>query len=164
MTYTKIIKYFEEGISGIEKLLDECQEVFNQIEDYRGKFTANLFVTGDEYKEALNILTGLYLFLEPIYNVAQAYKEIEEDRVYSAIRVAKENNLDEYVDEKLDFKIPIKKVTDNILKVESHRAVAMYIRTRNVFESYVKAVEKAIITVQSQLNRLENISKYKTEE
>lgn len=162
MIYNKIIKYFDEGKEGLNELLDECKDVFATIEDYKGRFMSNLFVTGDEYKEALNVLTGFYLFLEPIYNIAQAHKEIEEDRIYSAIRVAGEEGLEIYKDEKLNFEIPIKKITDNILKKESHRAIRDIIRIRNIFEAYVKSVEKCIITVQSQLNRLEDTNKYKT--
>ncbi len=55
-------------------------------------------------------------------------------------------------------------MTADALKVEAHKAAGLWIRTRNIFESYVKFAEKTIITVQSQLNRLEKNRTYKPQE
>ena len=148
MKYSKIIEYFNRGEEGVTELLKDCEDVFNTIEDYKQQFIQNVISSGDEYKEILNRLTGFYLFLEPIFNTAQAFKEIKEDEEYCRLRTEAEKEG--------------KKITADALKVEAHRAVSLWIRIRNIFESYVNGIEKAIITVQSQLNRLEKTEKYKT--
>lgn len=150
MRYDKIQKYFDEGEEGITKLLLDCQDAFDTIEEYKGLFIGNMISTPDEYKEALNRITGLYSFFEPIFNLAQAYKEIKEDETYSNLRSQAE--------------LEGKKITADALKVEAHKAVSLFIRNRNVFESYTKITEKMIITIQSQLNRLEKNRDYKPQE
>jgi hypothetical protein len=150
MKYNKIIEYFESGESGITQLLKDCDTVFDQLEQYKQDFMANMITTVEEYKEKLNVLTGIYGFLEPIFNLSQAYKEITEDITYSNLRTEAENSG--------------KKITADALKVESHKSVGLWIRVRNIFESYVSFTEKAIISVQSQLNRLEKTRDYKPQE
>jgi hypothetical protein len=147
MKYSKIEEYFKKDEVGITELLKECEDVFETIDGYKQQFMANLFSTADEYKTALNVFTGLYIFLEPIYNLAQAYKEIKEDEAYCNLRTQAE--------------VEGKKMTADALKVEAHKAVSLWIRTRNIFESYVNTTEKSIITIQSQLNRWEKTRDYK---
>jgi hypothetical protein len=141
MKYDKIEKYFQEGETGVTQLLVDCKDAFDTIEEYKGLLIANIITDIDSYKEALNRITGLYGFFEPIFNLAQAYKEIKEDEAYSNLRVQAETEG--------------KKLTADALKVEAHKAVSLFIRTRNIFESYVNITEKFIITIQSQLNRFE---------
>ncbi len=86
MKYSKIIDYFEKNEEGIEELLKDCQDVFDTLEEYKRILMANMIQSEEEYKEMLNRLTGIYGFLEPIYNLAQAYKEIKEDETYSNLR------------------------------------------------------------------------------
>jgi hypothetical protein len=147
MRYDKIVSYIDKGEEGLTQLLTDCADAINEVEKYKDMFREDAFATGDEYKQALNILTGQYMFFEPIFNVLQAVKEIEEDKAYSALRVEAETGG--------------KKMTADALKIEAHKSVGLIIRTRNIFESYVRSCEKAIITVQSQLNRLENNNKHK---
>jgi hypothetical protein len=160
MIYSDIIKYFEKGEQGITELLIKCQPEFESINDIQGRLKANLITDDESLSEALSQLTGIYMYFEPIFEVSQAYKEIEEDRIYSAIRVAGEKGLEIYKDDVLNFEIPIKKITDNILKSEAHRGVRTYIRVRNAFEGYVKACDKGIASIQSLLKR-EQKDKYK---
>jgi hypothetical protein len=150
MKYSKIVDYFEKGEQGIVDLLKECENTFTTLDNYKQDFIQNQIITIEDYKEKLNVLTGIYGFLEPIYNLAQAYKEIKEDEAYCNLRTQAETEG--------------KKITADALKVEAHRAVSLWIRTRNIFESYVRFTEKAIITVQSQLNRFEKNSNYKPQE
>jgi len=150
MRYDKIQKYFEAGEEGITQLLDDCKDSFATLDQYKQDFISNMISTPDQYKEMLNTLTGLYGYLEPIFNLAQAYKEIKEDEAYCNIRTQAETEG--------------KKMTADALKVESHRAVSLFIRVRNIFESYVRFTEKSIITVQSQLNRMERNNQYKPQE
>jgi hypothetical protein len=150
MKYSKIVDYFEKGEQGIVDLLKECENTFTTLDNYKQDFIQNQIITIEDYKEKLNVLTGIYGFLEPVYNLAQAYKEIKEDEAYCNLRTQAETEG--------------KKITADALKVEAHRAVSLWIRTRNIFESYVRFTEKAIITVQSQLNRFEKNSNYKPQE
>lgn len=150
MRYSIIQNYFDKGEVGVEELLKDCDEVFDAIEEYKEQFMANIPSTEDEYKEILNKLTGYYLFLEPIFTIAQAYKEIKEDTAYCNLRTEAE--------------VSGKKLTADALKVEAHKAVSLWIRIRNIFESYVNGVEKSIVTCQTQLKRLEETRKYKPSE
>jgi hypothetical protein len=147
MKYDKVVKYFEEGEIGVTQLLKECEDIFTTIDDYKQQFITNQFSTAEEYMSALNTLTGLYIYLEPIFNLAQAYKEIKEDEAHSNLRAEAE--------------ISGKKITADALKVEAHKSVSLWIRTRNIFEAYVNATEKGIITIQSQLNRFKKAEDYK---
>lgn len=153
MLYKQIVEYFEKGEQGIAELLAACQDEFKTIEDIKGQLKANLLTDEESLYEALSQLTGIYMHFEPMYEVAQAYKEIEEDRIYSGIRVAGEKGLEVFKDDILNFEIPIKKITDNILRTEAHRAVKSYIRVRNAFEAYVNSCDKAIISIQTLLKR-----------
>jgi hypothetical protein len=147
MKYTKLRQYFEKN--DMESLLKDCEDVFTTLDDYKEQFIANNFSTGDEYKEALNRITGCYMFLEPILSLSQAFKEIKQDEAHSNLRVDAETNG--------------KKLTADALNVESHKAVSLYIRVRNIIEAYVKNSEKAIITIQTVLKREENERQYKTQ-
>lgn len=153
MIYSDIIRYFEKGQTGIAELLKICQDEFELIEDIKGKLKTYQIADEESLYEALSQLTGIYMHFEPIFFIAQSYKETEEDRVYSAIRVAGETGQENYKDEVLGFEIPIKKVTDNILKTEAHRAVGLYIRARNIFEAYINSCNQGIISIQTLLKR-----------
>lgn len=150
MRYDKIQEYFNRDEEGVTQLLTDCKDAFDTIEEYKGLFIGNMISTPDEYKEALNRITGLYGFFEPIFSLAQAYKEIKEDEAHSTLRIQAETEG--------------KKITADALKVEAHKAVSLFIRVRNIFESYVNTTEKFIITIQSQLNRLERNRDYKPQE
>jgi len=150
MKYSKIQNYFDKGEEGITQLLADCADIFETLDQYKQDFIGNMISSADDYKERLNVLTGIYGFLEPIFNLAQAYKEIKEDESYCNLRAEAETTG--------------KKITADALKVEAHRAVSLWIRTRNIYESYVRFTEKGIITIQSQLNRLEKNRDYKPQE
>ena len=141
MKYDKAQKYMDEGEVGVTQLLADCKDTFDTIDQYKLDFLGDVLSTEDVLKTALNVLTGCYFFLEPIYNLAQAYKEIKEDEAYCTLRAEAETNG--------------RKITADALKVEAHRAVSLFIRTRNIYESYVNSVEKGIITVQTLLKRME---------
>ena len=148
MRYPKLQQYFDKG--EIEELLADCEDAFATIDNYKNDFIGDMITTSDEYKKALNVLTGIYMFFEPIFSLAQAYKEIKEDEAYCNIRTEAET--------------AGKKLTADALKVEAHKSVSMFIRVRNIFESYVNAADKGIITCQTQLKRIEEIKTYKPTE
>jgi hypothetical protein len=148
--YDKIEKYFNEGETGVIQLLEDCKDTFDTIEQYKQDFLGDILSTEEVLKTGLNVLTGCYFFLEPIYNLSQAYKEIKEDEAYCRIRAEAET--------------AGRKITADALKVEAHKEVSLFIRTRNIFESYVNSVEKGIITIQTLLKRMENNQNHKPHE
>jgi hypothetical protein len=150
MRYDKIQKYFDEGEVGVTQLLADCQDIFDTIDQYKQDFLGDVLSTESVLKTGLNVLTGCYFFLEPIFNLSQAYKEIKEDESYCNLRTQAE--------------LEGKKITADALKVEAHKSVNLFIRTRNIFESYVNSVEKGIITIQTLLKRMENNKDHKPQE
>ena len=141
MRYTRITEYFEKEDKGLLELLEDCKDMIDSIDDYRNKLMGNALVTGDEYDEAMVRLTGIYMYVVEIFESAQAFKEIEEDKAYLRLR-------NEAIEK--GEKAP----TDNTLKVMAHSAVANYIKIRNSFEAYMLGCEKGISTCQSKLKKL----------
>jgi len=150
MRYDKIEKYFSAGEEGVTQLLLDCKDTFDTIDQYKQDFLGDVLSTESVLKTGLNVLTGCYFFLEPIYNLAQAYKEIKEDEAYCNLRTQAETEG--------------RKITADALKVEAHRAVSLFIRTRNIFESYANSVEKGIITIQTLLKRMDESRNHKPQE
>lgn len=149
MIYSEIVKYFEEGEVGISKLLDASAEVIALVEGCGEMLLAGQ-MDEDTYKTQLCIQTGAFNFLDTVYSIAQAYKEIEEDKAYCNLRTEAEASG--------------KKLTADAMKVEAHRSVASHIRVRNVFESYVNRTCKNIITIQSLLSRIDKNKNYHPQE
>jgi hypothetical protein len=138
MRYTEPSEYFKNN--EIMELLEDCKSSFAEIRSYRDKFRERGFVDIDDYAAALDVLTGLYMFVEEIYSLAQAYKEICEDEAHHDLRLEAEKSGT--------------KITADALKVEAHRSVSLIIRVRNEVEAHKNSCEKAIITIQSNLNRM----------
>lgn len=141
MKYQEIIEYFEKGEEGLKDLIHECEEIFAYVDDCGDKFKEHAFSCGEEYQEVLDKLTGYYIFLLPIWDISVAYKETEEDKAH-------------YKEEQ-DLITKGEKVVIGLLDKHSHREVGYLIRFRNALDAYVKSCEKAIISCQSQLNKLE---------
>jgi hypothetical protein len=148
MKYQYVKDYFESN--DLVSLLSDCKEMFEAIDTYRQKFISNVLIDGKDITEALTVLTGIYMFVEEAFSVAQAFKEIEEDKEYLRVRNDAISKGD-------------KAPTDTTLKVTAHSAVAEYIKLRNIFEAYTVGCEKAISTCQTLLKRLSK-DEYKTQE
>ena len=139
-------RYFDTE-DGLTKLLEDCNDVFVVVDDCGQQFMQGIVSTVTDYKDILNKLTGIYMFLEPLHAQAIAYKEIHEDSAYLKI--------------KNETVTTGAKITDQTLKTEAHSSVASFIKVRNILEGYVNACEKGIATCQTQIKRFENDEKYK---
>ena len=149
MKYIEIVDCFDRGKVGLDELLKKNTDIFNQIEEYGQQLLQGIISTSTDYKTVLNFMTGAYVSLEPIYSVAKAQKLNEELRGY--------------VELKRELEGQGAKVVASHLEKESSLAVANERRIRNIFEGYVLATEKAIITCQTQLRRLQEDERYKPE-
>ena len=144
-----IFKYFESEDS-LKQLLIDCQPIFNEIEKIQELFRIDKIISLDEYAMYLNILTGYFMYLDRLYAVAEAYEEIKEAEY---LLEAKSKPLSEGQ----------KPPSDEVAKAIARTKNSLYSRVSNLLKSYTRITEKAIITIQSQLNRLESQYKYKTE-
>jgi hypothetical protein len=143
MRYEKASEYFELGAKGLLELLEDCKDMITTINIYRSDFVANIYSTADEYDKALITLTGIYMYMVEIFESAQAFKEIEEDRALLRLR-------NEAISR--GEKAP----TDTIIKVMAHAEVAEYIKIRNTIEAFTLGCTKAISTCQSKLKKFES--------
>jgi len=148
-SFDKITAYFSSE-QGFEELINDYKDLFNQIDDYGQQLLQGVISTSDDYKNILNFMTGAYVSLEPIFSLAEAHKLNQELR--------------QYVERKREIEARGEKVVASTLDKESSFAVENERRIRNIFEGYVLACEKAIVTCQTQLKRLEEDSKYKPQE
>jgi len=145
MKYEKIKEYFEDKENGLKNLLKDTEEVRDAIEEYTNQLMSNTITTANEYKEALNVLDGYYGFLCTIAEVSEAYSDSEEA---NQILNAKKNAVDDGTGK---LKTPTDEVAKSIAKVNS----AEYQRIHRLYKSYIKILEKRMMTIQSQLNHLE---------
>ncbi len=141
MRYPKASEYFEKGEQGLLELLEDCKDLIKIIEEHRDAFVKNVYSSPEEFNTVMIQLTGIYEYVVEVFEAAQAFKEIEEDKAYLSIR-----------NESLQKG---EKITDTTLKVMAHAKVAAYIKIRNTFEAYTLGTEKAISSCQSKLKRLE---------
>jgi hypothetical protein len=143
-----IFEYFQSE-ENLSKLLTDCQPIFDEVEMIQELFRADKIISPDEYAKYLNVLTGHFMYLDRLSAVAEAYQEIKEA---DFLLEAKNKPLAE------GQKAP----SDETAKAIAKQKSANYIRLANLLKSYAKITEKAIITIQSQLNRLSDQLKYKT--
>jgi hypothetical protein len=141
MKYEQIKDYFEKGKEGIAELLKDTEDVRDAIEDYTGQLMANVITTAEDYKEALNKMDGYYGYVATIAGIAEVYADSQEA---NEILNAKKPTTD-------GSKPPTDEVAKSIARVNS----AEYQRIANLFDRYARICEKRMMTVQSQLNRIE---------
>jgi hypothetical protein len=142
MKYEVIKAYFEKGIDGLADLLKDTTDVRDAIEDYTQQLMQNIINTADDYKEALNKFDGYYGFVALIAGVAEVYADSQEA---NELLNAKNKALAE------GSKPPTDEVAKSMARVNS----AEYQRIANLFDRYARICEKRMMTVQSQLNRIE---------
>jgi hypothetical protein len=129
-------KYFESE-KNLEQLFIDYKELIDSLNEYRGQFLANVLTSEEDLKIALAFYTGAIQTLQPLYQVAQAYKESQED--------AKALELRNQAAESKE------KITDATIKYMAHYEVRTYIKVRNVLEALVIGCEKGISTCQTLL-------------
>lgn len=145
MDYT----YFDNE-AGLIKLLKDCQEIFDYLDETSKQLLEGVISTANDYKEILNKSTGAYGRLETLYSLSIAHKENSELRYY--------------VEKKRDLESKGEKVVAASLDKESSESVAEMRRVRNILEGYVSVSEKIIITAQTQLKQLSQDNQYKPQE
>jgi hypothetical protein len=149
MKYNKMVGYFQSP-EGLEQLIVDYKDLFDQIEDYGQQLLQGILTTSEDFKGMLNFMTGSYVSLEPLYSIAESTKLNEE--------------LKNYVGIKRDLESKGEKVVAANLEKEASLSVADFRRVRAVLEGYVLATEKAIVTSQTQLKRLEQDERFKPQE
>lgn len=140
MDYRELCTYFSDE-QKVEELLEKYSSIFEDINETAELFQQHAIKTEEAYAEALDRMTGNYAKLIVASDMAQAYKEVIEDKNYLRIR-------NEAVD--AGGKAP----TADALKVQAHASVANYIKVRNFLGAYVSAADKKISTCQTQLKRI----------
>ena len=89
--------------------------------------------------EAIEVLTGIYMYLNPIYSIALSIKQNKEDIYY----VQRKSEIVKGLDGKKFVSAPLDR--------EASAYVATYRTIRNLLESYVQSCNQAILSCQSIL-------------
>ncbi len=119
MNYTIIEKFFEEN--DYQSLLDLYKEDFEKAEEYADLFTNNCITSPSECKEALDVLTGLYMKFNAVFHISEY--EYERKKQLSKISTGDKDSL---------------------------MSVAC-LRVKSLFKAYMDNAKKGILSSQSQL-------------
>ena len=149
MRYDKMVSYFQ-STEGLEQLLIDYKDLFDQVDDYGQQLLQGILTTTEDFRGMLNFMTGAYVSLEPLYSIAESTKLNEELKNYVGIKRELESKGEKVVAANLDK--------------EASLSVADFRRVRAILEGYVLATEKAIVTSQTQLKRLEQDERFKPQE
>ena len=149
MKYEKIVAYFKTE-NGLVELITDYKPLFDTIDSIGNDMMQGIITTMSQYKETLNILTGAYMSLEPLFSLAVAHKLNEENKTY--------------VQKKEETEKSGNKVVSAALEKEASLAVSEFRRIRNILEGYVLSCEKGIVTCQTQMKRIEEDGKFKPTE
>ena len=129
--------------SGLETILNEYQSSFDIIQEIITQLKQDNLSSEKELLSAQTKLTGLYGSLITVFKIAQAYKISEESKQFVHLNEEYEKN---NPGSKPLSAAKLDKLT--AIKIANWRTL------RNIFEGYVLASEKAIITCQSNLKNL----------
>ena len=139
MNYQEALELFESE-EKVLNLLTKLQPTFDRINHYRDLFRNHkISMNPEECKKALDELTGLYMYLNPIYAIAISIKQNKEDEYYVQERKEIIKNLEgrRFISAPLDR--------------EASAHVGNYRTTRNLLEKYTESCDKAISSCQSIL-------------
>jgi len=141
MNHTEVLKMFESD-SDILTLLEKLNPMFEKINSYRNMFQNHNITSDTSTKtvlEAIEVLTGIYMYLNPIYSIALSIKQNKEDIYY----VQRKSEIVKGLDGKKFVSAPLDR--------EASAHVATYRTIRNLLESYVQSCNQAILSCQSIL-------------
>jgi len=136
MRIHELEKLFKKEIY-LDKILEECQEDFEQIDYYAQTMKDGVTDIPEEAKTVLNKLTGIFMSLKVIGVIAETEKKNRETRAYETLRIDTENAGNKFV--------------SSVAEKQASLEVANYRRIRNIIQGYISACEKAISTLQSVL-------------
>jgi hypothetical protein len=129
-------RYFENE-ANLDKIFVDYKDIIDGLNEYRAQFLGNVITTEEDLKVALSFYTGAIQTLQPLYQIAQAYKESQEDAKALQLRnQAAESN---------------EKITDATIKTKAHYEVRNFIKVRNLLEAYTISCEKGISCCQTLL-------------
>lgn len=136
----KEIEILFQTTETIDQVLETVKSDFEQIDYYGGILQENVVDNPEECMKAINILTGVYMNLKPVLEVADSEKSNREIRNYCSLKMQVENSGAKFVDASG--------------AKEASASVAEYRRIRNILEGYVEACDRAISSLQSILKYL----------
>lgn len=137
MNYKEALELFSSEET-LTEILKKCKPHFDIINHYSNIFENNLINNPEECKEALNKLTGVYMYLKPILYIAETTK--------------KNNEVSYYFKKKSEF-TGTKFVSTPVEKEASHH-VKNFRRIRNILQGYMDSCDKAISSCQSILKHM----------
>ena len=139
MIYKEMISFFESE-ENILKLLNNLNPTFAKIDYYKNLFqNHSISANSEQCKKALDELTGLFMYLNPILSIAISIKKNEEDKYY----VKKRTEMIKELSGKRFISAPLDR--------EASAYVGTYRTVRNLLQSYTDACDKAISSCQSML-------------
>ena len=140
MNIFKIEKYFDNEPT-LEKLLTELNVIFTRIDYYSNLFRNGILENQKETVKALSELTGIYMYLKPIFLVSVTIKENNELRYYidKKEQISKESE---------------KKFVSAATEREASLSVSNYRRVRNIIEAYLDSTVQGIQSCQSLLKSI----------
>ena len=77
MDYLDIEQFFTDN--KLEELLSLYKEDFEDADEYSKSFINNLLISATECQEALDVLTGLYMKFNVVYNIADFYYQKKKE-------------------------------------------------------------------------------------
>lgn len=143
MDYKSIEAYFlsEESVA---ELLELYSTQFNQVQEIADKLIGGQIMTQEEIEENLDKLTGLYMSLNIVSEIAETAKKDEEGkRNFSRIQ---------------EFEAKKKKPVQNAIDKLVFGDVQYLRRVRNLFQAYRGSADKGMGSAQSRLKKIKNVN------
>lgn len=143
MDYKNIEAYFlsEESVA---ELLELYNTQFNQVQEIADKLIGGQIMTQEEIEENLDKLTGLYMSLNIVAEIAETAKKDEEGkRNFSRIK---------------EFETAGKKPVQNAIDKLVFGDVQYLRRVRNLFQAYRGSADKGMGSAQSRLKKIKNVN------
>ena len=143
MQYKEIETYFMSE-EGSEELLEAYAPQFNNVQEIADKLINGQIMTQEEIEQNLDKLTGLYMALNIVTEIAETAKKQEEGK-RNFIRVK-------------EFEDAGKKPVQNAIDKLVFGDVQYLRRVRNLFQAYRGSAEKGMGSAQSRLKKIRNIN------
>jgi len=139
MNYLEIENLFE---TDLEAILNLCKVAFDRIEALSAELIDRNSHNAETIENMLAEATGWYVFLNPIYKLAEAKKLEKEDMAYLQC--------------KKEMEAEGKKFIADFAKRKASEEVSFYRRIRNILEAYTQSSSTIIGSCQSLLRALKD--------
>ncbi len=143
MDYKTIESYFmsEEGVG---ELLELYSPQFNNVQEIADKLINGQITTQEEIEKNLDKLTGLYMTLNIVTEIAETVKKDEEGK----------KNFTRIQEFETAKKKPVQSAIDKLVFAD----VQYLRRVRNIFQAYRGSAEKGMGSAQSRLKKIRNLN------